>query len=313
MYTNILNFKNKYRDKVNEDDENTLFDISQFLKSLNISKKSQKQIKNFILYHLNDDIDIAIFFNIFSRTINLLKHLSLLELLNIIKDVQAIYIKKEKISLSQLTSLNENKITNLLYYDKGLEIKKSLNMLNNNKYLSELRFAAALVLNQKEYTSFINPLKMPVIKDFNAYNLFNTYSKLRYNLSKESLVFWDIFFANEYLIELNKLNINIKNIKTNINDQNYSYICNYKNKYVEQFGLITKEENITKYTNNYIYNPEETKYSTLQLTELYDIYIPLEYFNQQIVKSSIKSHIEFPKLKSNFRGNINSLKANIIG
>lgn len=310
MYTNILNFKNKYREKITKDNEDLLFNISKFLKSLNISKKSQREIRNFILYHLNDNLDVSIFFNIFSRTINLLKYISLLDLLNIVKDLHDIYLRNNKLEFSKYTTLSELNAINSLYFENYKDISKSLNTLNHQRYLNDLRFAAAIILNQKEYKTFIDTLKMPIIKDFNAYNLFHTYHKLRFNLPKDSLIFWDIFFANEYLIELCKLNINVKDIKTNLKYQNYSYICNYENKYLNCFENLSINSN-SSYTNYYIYNHEITKYSVLQLTELYDTYIPLDSFESIKESPKIKNEIELPKLKCNFKESINSLKANI--
>ncbi len=198
--------------------------IYEFLNKLNISKQNIDILISNIAYLNKDDINVALYLELLSKSLGHATTYDLREVIKTIKEIHDIYFKS-----SAMIPLEE------YIHDTNDERTRKLFLNRNNKYLvknfesdfainaiADLKFASAIALDQKEYKEFIN-----YIDNFENYQdsyspllVFKTYTIVREELKEEKRLFWDIFFGNEYTVALYKHNIPINEIyKKNIFNQ----------------------------------------------------------------------------------------------
>ena len=186
-------------------DRTTIARIYDFLKRLNLSKEDIAELITNISYLRKEELNIPLFLEILSRSLGYINEYKLSTIIKKVKDIHDIYIDTPYISIDEYIHLIEIDRIKKLFLTKTIKDKKF-----NIDCISDLKFAAAIELNQKEYADFIS-----YIETNNQTQLlisFSTYIKLRDKIAKESRLYWDIYFGNEYLVLLTKSNIPFEDI-----------------------------------------------------------------------------------------------------
>ncbi len=205
-----------------------IISIYEFLNKLNISKENIDIIINNIAYLNKDNTNIALYLELLSKSIGFATQYDLREVIKVVKEIHDIYYSSSAIILLEeyLHDTNENRIRKLFLNRNNKYLSKTFESDLALSFISDLKLASAIVLDQREYKEFIG-----YIDSFETYQdsyspllVFKTYQKVRKQLKEEKRLFWDILFGNEYVVALNKHNMPINEIfKKNI----YS---NYKRK-----------------------------------------------------------------------------------
>ena len=282
-----------------------IISVYEFLNKLNLSKKNIDIIITNIAYLNKDEINIALYLELLSKSIGFATSYDLREVIKVVKEIHDIYYKSStEILLEEyLHDTNESRIKKLFLNRNNKYLMKNFETETALSYLADLKLACAICLSTKEYKEFISYLNnFEVYKDsYSPLLVFKTYNKIRTNIKEEKRLFWDILFGNEYTVALVKHNMPINEIfKKNI----YS---NYKGKkkpsskqmsvqldlfsYIEEIDeedIVNIEENIKSFQLCTIYNsndlPEFNKEKDLIL-----------YYEKLL---SSKDMIVLPKLKN---------------
>lgn len=278
-------------------DKKTILDIYKFLKKLNISEDLISSLLKNIAYYKAKDINIPLFLEILSRTIGFLDLYELSELIKVVKEVHNIYYANSReISLEEyIHDTEENRIKKIFLDRNNKYIIKDFN--DDNPFINDLKFAAALILDSKEYKEFLC-----YIDDFttnkNHYSpltTFKTYSKLREHLKGNAKLFWDIYYGNEYIVALNK-----DGLKPDIFIENKNIIEKPVKEELKpiQLDLFTYQD----YVEDEFKLPEDFKlfqisylYSNATLSEIDSEKELLAYYNKVL---NSKEVINLPKLKN---------------
>ena len=195
--------------------------IYEFLNKLNINKDNINTIISNIAYLNKDKTNIALYLELLSKSLGFAHNYDLKDVLSSVKEIHDIYYKS-----SALVPLEE------YIHDTTDERIRKLFLNRNSKYLmknfesnealtaiSDLKFASAIALDQKEYKEFLSYIdEFEKFQDFySPLLIFKTYNKVRKHLKEEKRLFWDILFGNEYVVALTKHNMPTKDIfKKNI-------------------------------------------------------------------------------------------------
>lgn len=198
-----------------------IISIYEFLKKLNVSKENIDIIISNIAYFNKDNINIALYLELLSKSIGFATQYDLREVIKVVKEIHDVYYNSSSNILLEeyLHDTSENKIKKLFLSRNNKYLSKSFASKVSLDYVSDLKLASAIALNQKEYKEFIG-----YIDSFESYQdsyspllVFKTYLKVRKSLKEEKRLFWDILFGNEYIVALNKHNMPINEIfKKNI-------------------------------------------------------------------------------------------------
>lgn len=199
----------------------TIINIYEFLRKLNISQENINIIIENIAYFNIENTNIALYLELLSKSIGYATQYDLREVIQVIREIHDIYYEESADLLLEeyLHDTQENRIKKLFLNRNNKYLNKIFESNLSASFISDLKFASAIALNQKEYKEFIN-----YIDDYKNYQdsyspllIFKTYNKVRKELKEEKRLFWDILFGNEYLVALNKHNIPITEIyKQNI-------------------------------------------------------------------------------------------------
>ena len=309
-------FKKNYNETQLGSNEDKISRIKQYLKKLKITYTRRETIIDFLSFQLEEDINCALFLDILSKSLNFIDTMELNDLLKVIKNVHDIYENVTDLNLNEFINLSQDEAIDRLYI--GSEIKRSFEKESLDQYLNNLRFTAAINLNNKEYRNLFNSLSNNIT--YSAHYIFNLYKQLRKNLDLETLTFFDIYFANEYLIELHKININISEITSRRTSTNYNRKTNYKSYYAQKFEYVddlrpslqldiftlTKIDEYTKFENIYINNYDLFEFEEFQVSNLLEIEdLPIEetkYGIKKIIENS-KERFILPKAKETNKTN----------
>lgn len=198
-----------------------IISIYEFLKKLNVSKENIDIIISNIAYLNKDNINIALYLELLSKSIGFATQYDLREVIKVVKEIHDVYYNSSSNILLEeyLHDTSENKIKKLFLSRNNKYLSKSFASKVSLDYVSDLKLASAIALNQKEYKEFIG-----YIEYFESYQdsyspllVFKTYLKVRKSLKEEKRLFWDILFGNEYIVALNKHSMPINEIfKKNI-------------------------------------------------------------------------------------------------
>lgn len=212
-----FHFKKNYNDNQLGSNENKVNRINQYLKKLKLNFTIRETIINYLSYQPEDSINCALYLDILSKSLSYIETMELSDLLPIVKNVHDVYQNITDLRLINFINLTPDEVIDKLYVG---DYKHSFETEELQQYLNNLRFTAAINLDNKQYKNLFNSLSGNIT--YSAHYIFTLYKKLRKNLDKEPLVFFDIYFANEYLIELHKVNINIGEISKRKGKTNYS-------------------------------------------------------------------------------------------
>ena len=266
-------------------DKTTIAKIYDFLKRLNLTKSDIEQLINNISYLRKEELNLPLFLELLSRTIGYIEEYKLSTIIKITKQIHDIYCYEvPNISIDEYIHLIETDRIKKLFLTKIIKEKQF-----NIDYISDIKFASAVVLDQKEYQEFISFLEDP----FNTIlSPFTLYIKLRKKLDKEAKLYWDIYFGNEYLILLNKANIPYEDIfQKNLNIRK-------RKQRIEpiQLDLFTYEETSKEELelDNYTIFQFSSMYESKDIPDLESEKDLLEYYNNLIEG---KKYVVLPKYK----------------
>ena len=303
-------FKKNYNETQLGSNEDKISRIKQYLKKLKMTYTRRETVIDYLAFQIEEDINCALYLDILSKSLNFIDTMELNDLLRIIKNVHDIYENVTDLKLNEFINLSQDEVIDRLYI--GSEIKRSFAKEELEQYLNNLRFTAAINLSNKEYKNLFNSLSNNIT--YSAHYIFNLYKQLRKNLDLETLTFFDIYFANEYLIELHKININISEITSRRTSANYNRKANYKSYYAQKFEYlddlrptlqldiftVDKIDNYTKFSNYYISTYETFEFEGFQVSNLFEIEnLPIEetkYGVKKIIENS-KERFSLPKVK----------------
>jgi hypothetical protein len=303
-------FKKNYNETQLGSNEDKISRIKQYLKKLKMTYTRRETIIDYLSFQIEEDINCALYLDILSKSLNFIDTMELNDLLRVIKSVHDIYENVTDLNLNEFINLSQDEVIDRLYI--GSEIKRSFVTEELEQYLNNLRFTAAINLSNKEYKNLFNSLSNNIT--YSAHYIFNLYKQLRKNLDLETLTFFDIYFANEYLIELHKININISEITSRRPSTNYNRKTNYRSYYVQKFEYldelrptlqldlftVDKIDNYTKFSNYYISTYDLFEIEGFQVSNLLDIEnLPIEetkYGIKKIIENS-KERFSLPASK----------------
>lgn len=278
-----------------------IINIYEFLKKLNISKENIDIIIEYIAYFNIDNTNIALYLELLSKSIGFATQYDLKEVIRVIKEIHDIYYDESADILLEeyLHDTQECRIKKLFLNRNNKYLNKAFKSNSVLSYISDLKFATAIVLKSKEYKEFVN-----YIDNFENYQdsyspllVFKTYTKIRKELKEEKRLFWDILFGNEYIVALSKNNILITDIyKENIYNKPQKENIENEIKQLDIFAYL--EENIEKDIININDN-----ISTFQICTIYNISNLPEYeeekdllmYYEKLLNN--KDMIILPKLK----------------
>lgn len=220
--------------------------VNDYLCKLNISNEDIKEIISDLAYQTKGTINIPLYLELISKSFGFVDEYELENVLTVVKEIHDVYNDNcVGVSLEEfIHDTEETQLRKLFLGKNNKYILKSFKKDVAIKYIADLKFSAAIVLEQKEYQEFL-----AYIDDYDNYQetyspliLFKTYMKVRKSLRDNSKLFWDILFGNEYIVSLNKNNITIRQIfKENLYFTDPKESLNNK-----QLNLFTYEEPVIK-------------------------------------------------------------------
>lgn len=190
--------------------------IYEFLNKIGISGYNVEQLIRNIAYLNQNSINIPLYLELLSKSLGYLTDYELKDIISVTKEIHDIYYRHStQISLEEyLHDLNDVRLKKLFLNRNNKYLNKNFSAPEIVDYVTDLKLAAAIALDSKNYKYFIN-----YIDNFEAYKasyspilMFKQYTKVRKHLKNTTLIFWDILFGNEYIVALNKNNIDIKDI-----------------------------------------------------------------------------------------------------
>lgn len=190
--------------------------IYEFLNKLNLSKDTIDILLSNIAYLNKDDINIALYLELLSKSLGHFESYDPSEVIQVVKEIHDIYYKSSyKLPLEEyLHDTNENRTKKLFLNRNNKYLIKNFESTTAISYVSDLKLAAAIALESKEYKEFVGYIdNYEMYQDsYSPLLLFKTYNIVRESLKEDKRLFWDILFGNEYMIALAKHNIPIKDI-----------------------------------------------------------------------------------------------------
>ena len=276
--------------------------IYEFLNKLNLNKENINTIISSIAYLNKDNTNIALYLELLSKSLGFAHSYDLKDVLNTVKSIHDIYYKSSAlVPLEEyIHDTSDERIRKLFLNRNSKYLIKNFESPDALKAISDLKFASAIALDQKEYKEFLSYIdEFEKFQDYySPLLIFKTYHKVRKHLKSEKRLFWDILFVNEYIVALTKHNMPTKDIfKRNLYN-------NYRNK------KVSKQISIQLDLFSYLEEPEEEAYyltedlSTFQICPIYNSKELPDYneekdlllYYKKLVKG--KETIVLPKLKS---------------
>lgn len=279
-------------------DKKTILDIYDLLKKINLPESLISTLLNNIAYLKSSSINIPLFLEILIRSIGFISIYELNEVIKVVKEIHDLYYKNaRKIPFEEYLHDTEETRLKKIFLDRNNKylIKDFTNI---EQYINELKFAAALSLDQKKYNEFLSYIDDFIFNKerYSPMVNFKTYSKIRASLKATAKLYWDIYYGLEYIIAFNKHNLRI----TDIYNQNTYNEKEIKENIGEaiQLDIFTYQE----YEDKKVSLPKDLK--LLQISSLYNqANIPgsntekelLAYYNNFLKSRDV---INLPKLKA---------------
>lgn len=279
--------------------------IYEYLYKLNLSKENIDILISNIAYLNKDDINIALYLELLNKSLGFAKTSDLREVINVVKEIHDVYFASStKVPLEEyLHDTNEVRIKKLFLNRNNKYLVKSFESEQALGYVAELKLAAAITLEQKDYKEFINYIdNFEMFQDtYSPLLVFKTYNIVRSKLKEDKKLFWDILFGNEYIVALNKHNMPVNDIfKKNIyNSRKRKTKTTTKQASVQLdlFSYLEEEEEEPVITLTEDLNTFQicTIYNNSQLPDYEEEKDLLLYYEKLL---SRKDSIELPKLKT---------------
>jgi len=212
----LINFDyNSYNQKQIGSDKQVIMLIYKYLRLLNVSKETTNSLIKNIAYLKKENLNISLFLHLLSIALCYLNDFSITTLLGTILNIHNIYYKTTTyFTIKDCLHMSYNHRIKKLFLKDNKYILKDFNIMDSIRYINSLKLVGAINLNQKEYNEFFN-----YIDDYSKYQesyspliIFKTYLKIRSQLKKDTRLFWDILYGNEYIVALNKYNIEISSL-----------------------------------------------------------------------------------------------------
>lgn len=276
----------------------TIINIYELLKKLNINSKNIEILIRNIAYLNYEEINIPLYIELLSKSYGFINIYELKDVIKVVKEVHNLYFKSSpNIPLEEyLHDTPETRIKKIFLNRNNKYIMKNFTSPEYLNYISDLKLASAIELNQKEYKEFISYINEyeKYQNTYSTLSIFKTYRRLRKYLKDNSQLFWDIFFGNEYIVGLIKYNIKIEDIyKKNI----YHNYQKKSSKEALQLDLFTYQEETIE--------PEIKPLEDLKVIQFCTIYNSNKFIEEKELLNSYhnllnsKEKIELPKLKEN--------------
>lgn len=224
-------------------DKPTIIKIYDFLQNINISQNDIEVVINHLAYLSKDEINLSLYLDLIAKSLGFQEEFDLEEILFIVKEIHDIYNENSnKVPLDDyLKEKSENRVRKIFLNSNNKYILKSFKQHSALNYVAELKFAAAMALNQKEYQDFSNYVDNydKFQETYSPLLMLKSYLKVRNYLKGITKLFWDILFGNEYVVSLNKHSISTSQIY-NSNIYNNSNTLTPKN--TVQLDLFTYQD-----------------------------------------------------------------------
>lgn len=277
-------------------DKNTIIKMYEYLEKINLEKQDITTIINNIAYLQTKNINVPLYLELMSKSLGFYEEHSLDSIIKVVKEIHDIYNQYANvIPLDEyIHETEDNKIRKIFLNQNNKYILKTYNQEFCHKLIADLKFAAAIALDQKEYQDFVSFVDEyeKFQETYSPLILFRTYTIVRNELKNESKLFWDILFGNEYIVSLIKNGISVNQIyKTNVFRQKEKQSTK-----IEQLDLFTYQDISEE-------NFEEIK--TFQITTIYNAAkLPTFEKEKDIIYyyrmlQDNKEKIDLPKLKGN--------------
>ncbi len=200
-------------------DKSTITKIYEYLSKINCSPEDIKKLITNIAYLKKDSLNIPLFLELMCKSLGFQEEHDLDTITDVVREIHDMYAKNTTpIPLEEyIHAGEEEKMKKIFLNASNKYILKSFRSPNLLGPLADIKFAAAMVLEAKEYQDFIN-----YIDNYEKYQetyspllLFHTYIRLREKLKEKSRLYWDLLLGNEYVVSLYKHNISIRQIYAN--------------------------------------------------------------------------------------------------
>ena len=278
-------------------EKSTILYIYEYLKKLDLSEELITTIINNIAYYKYSELNIPLYLELLSRTLCFINTYDLSDVVKIVKEIHDIYYENAReIPLEEYIHDTEESRLKKVFLDRNN--KYLIKVFADNQYVNELKFAAALILDKKDYKEFLSYIdEFKSNKDhYSPLVIFKKYLEIRNSLKGITKLFWDIYYGNEYVVAFTKNNLKISTIYKNdspvINESKEE-----KGEFI-QLDLFTYQD----YEDNQIKLPENLKvfqisslYAKDQLPEVDTEKELLAYYNNFLNSHEI---INLPKLKT---------------
>lgn len=200
-------------------DKSIIIKIYEFLKGLKISQNDTEEIIEHLAYLPKEEINIPLFLDLISKSLGFQEEYELAQIILTVKEIHDIYNENSnKVPLeTYLKEDSEGRVKKIFLNSNNKYILKSFKEQYALNYVTELKFAAAMALNQKEYQDFSNYVDNydKFQETYSPLLMLKSYLKVRTYLKGTTKLFWDILFGNEYIVSLNKHSISTNQIYNN--------------------------------------------------------------------------------------------------
>ena len=207
---------NSYNRSQIGNDKHIIITIYEFLIKLNISKETAEILINNIAYLRKENLNISLYLEILSKSLGYINEYDLQDIIKVTKDIHDIYYKNSaKYPLDDyIHDTSDTRLARLFLNRNNKYLEKVFESNEVIDYLCSLKLVAAMDLDKNSYKEFIGYLEsFDQYKDgYSPLIVIKTYESLRESLKDINRLFWDIYFGNEYLVALNKNNIQVEDI-----------------------------------------------------------------------------------------------------
>ena len=209
-YEFLNNFDfNKYSVDLLGSDKKSITKVFEYLVKQDMDKPLIKAIINHIATYSRDNINIPLFLCLLSVSLGYMPEYNLDLVLSTVKNVHDIYCNSApKIDFDEFAHLKEDEMLWRVFVINGKVIPRLFNDTDFN-YINDLKFSCAVNLQNNEYQAFVNNIYE---NDNDQLVMFNIYKGLRMNISKVNRIYWDIIFGINYLLTLDKYDVDVNKI-----------------------------------------------------------------------------------------------------
>ena len=270
----------------------TLSKLYNAFVEMKIPKNYIEQILLELSFYSKNNLNITLLIEIISKSLGYIEKYDIEDIVQTCKQIHDIYYRTTtKMSLEKYLSDSEDERVSKLFSN---HCAKDINLGYNVEppHMADLKFAAAIELNQSEYQELVSYLENYNENNNAPLNNFQLYQKVRNSLKSQCKLFWDILFAYEFIITLTKNNISLKSLYPNnvLDTQQMQSIEDIKIVQLDLFSYKEAEERPVITSDilqlSTIYNSNFTTYKTE--TDLLSFYLTLSNMEQSLYLPKLK-------------------------